>query len=382
MQILADENIPLLDAFFGDIGTIHRMPGRDIGPADVKEADILLVRSVTRVDASLLSGSRVRFVGTATIGTDHIDEHWLSDQGVGFAAAPGSNADSVVEYVLSVLSVYAEEKGMADWTDLSVGVVGAGNVGGRLCQRLEKLGFTVRACDPPRAEGGEERLETLDEALACDVVTLHTPLTRTGDHPTHHLMNRARLDQLDARQLLINTSRGAVIDCGALRERMQQAAPPSLCLDVWEGEPETDPELAASAWLMTPHIAGYSQEGKIQGSERIYQAVCRYLGLPVRKSSGQFMPEPPLGKLSFTASASAGEAARVAIRACYDVRCDDARFRSVRRRPVEEWDEGFDRLRQQYPIRREFDSVKVQLKSGAKDLQQVFKALGFKLKMK
>ncbi|PAV26789.1 4-phosphoerythronate dehydrogenase [Tamilnaduibacter salinus] len=382
MQILADENIPLLDAFFGDIGTIRRMPGRAIKAADVTDADILLVRSVTRVDADLLSGSRVRFVGTATIGTDHIDESWLERNGIGFAAAPGSNADSVVEYVLSVLSVYAEERGIEDWTRLSVGIVGAGNVGGRLRQRLGKLGFSVRASDPPLADDGEDGLDDLDDVLTCDVITLHTPLTRTGDHATHHLLDRTRLATLNEQQLLINTSRGAVVDSEALRERMRQEAPPWLCLDVWEGEPETDPELAEAAWLMTPHIAGYSQEGKIQGTERIYQAVCRYFGLPVRKSSGQYMPEPPLSKLSFTASASTQEAARVAIRACYDVRCDDARFRSVLRRPVGEWSTGFDRLRQQYPIRREFDSVKIQLKSGAKDLQQVFKALGFKLKQK
>ncbi|WP_148863063.1 4-phosphoerythronate dehydrogenase PdxB [Marinobacter fonticola] len=382
MLIVADENIPLLDQFFEEIGTIRRVAGRTMTPADVRDADILLVRSVTRVDQALLNGSRVKFVGTATIGTDHVDVQWLESQGIAFACSPGCNASSVVEYVLSVLSVHAEQRGLDDWTELSVGIVGAGNVGKRLATRLDKLGFDIKVNDPPR-EAAEDADDfcSLDEALACDVITLHTPLTKQGDHPTRHLINTERLQNLHEAQLLINTSRGGVIDCDTLNARLVQPDAPRVVLDVWEGEPEVDEELANRVWLMTPHIAGYSLEGKIGGTEMVYQALCRFLGLPVRKKSGQFMADPALSKLSFTSSANARDAAHVAIRACYDVRKDDARYRRVFKLSDGERAAAFDAMRRDYPVRREFSSTKVQLKGGAKELQQVFKALEFKLKL-
>ncbi|WP_165854967.1 4-phosphoerythronate dehydrogenase PdxB [Marinobacter sp. JSM 1782161] len=381
MLIVADENIPLLDAFFDDMGTIRRVSGRDLTPADVADADILLVRSVTRVDRQLLEGSRVKFVGTATIGTDHVDTEWLAGQSIAFASAPGCNASSVVEYVISILSIYAEQRGHDDWSDLSVGVVGAGNVGQRLADTLGRLGFQVRRYDPPRqqAEPGED-FATLEDVLACDVISLHTPLTDDGDCPTRHMIDTDRLATLNASQLLINSGRGGVVDCQALKGRLAQPEPPWAVLDVWEGEPAVDPELARMLWLITPHIAGYSLEGKVGGTERIYQALCRFLGLPARKKSGQFMADPALSKLSFTASATAQEAAHLAIRACYDVRRDDARYRRVLDLPESERAAAFDAMRRDYPVRREFSSTKVQLKGGAKDLQQVFKALAFKLK--
>ncbi|CAN0599843.1 unnamed protein product, partial [Ectocarpus sp. 12 AP-2014] len=190
MLIVADENIPLLESFFGDIGTIRRVSGRTVSPEDVNDADILLVRSVTRVNEALLKDSRVRYVGTSTIGTDHVDLPWLESRGIAFSAAPGCNANSVAEYVLSVLSLYAEQQGLDDWETLSVGIVGAGNVGSELARKLDKLGFTVRLCDPPRQalEGDDnEMFCSLDEALECDVITLHTPLTRESAHPTFNM---------------------------------------------------------------------------------------------------------------------------------------------------------------------------------------------------
>ncbi|WP_203140764.1 4-phosphoerythronate dehydrogenase PdxB [Marinobacter mangrovi] len=382
MLIVADENIPLLDRFFEDIGSIRRVSGRDMGPKDVADADILLVRSVTRVDRKLLEGSRVKFVGTATIGTDHVDVDWLAEQGITFASAPGCNAASVAEYVLSVLSVYAEEIGEDDWSNLSVGLIGAGNVGRALARRLTRLGFTVKISDPPRqAAEGDEGFSDLAEVLACDVVTLHTPLTHDGDHPTHHLLNAERLRALTGRQLLINTSRGGVVDAQALLSRLQAEDAPQVVLDVWEGEPDVNPDLARAVWLMTPHIAGYSLEGKVGGTEIIYRSLCHFLGLPARKQAGQFMADPALSKLSFTSSATALEAAYLAVRACYDVRRDAARYRRVLRLPEAERAAAFDAMRRDYPVRREFSSTKIQLKGGAKELQQVFKALEFKLKV-
>lgn len=384
MLIVADENIPLLESFFGDIGKVRAVSGRTMSADDVRDADILLVRSVTRVNASLLQGSRVRFVGTTTIGTDHVDLEWLESQGIRFSAAPGCNANSVVEYVLSVLSLWAEKTGRADWSGMSVGIVGAGNVGGELARRLERLDFTVKLCDPPRAEAepdGGESFVPLEEALTCDVISLHTPLIREGDHPTWHLLDEDRLSELQDNQLLINTSRGEVIDNRALLKRLEAPGAPLAVMDVWEQEPRIDPALMDLCWLATPHIAGYSLEGKVLGVENVYQALSHYLGLPARKQAGQYLPEPPLSKLSFTGSATEMDAANRALRACYDPRSDDARLRLAMKSESGERAEAFDRLRRNYPVRREFSSVKIQLKGASKSLQDTFRALGFKLKI-
>lgn len=383
MLIVADENIPLLDSFFGDMGEIRRVSGRSMSGEDVRDADILLVRSVTRVNRELLEGSRVRFVGTTTIGTDHVDLDWLEQAGIRFSAAPGCNANSVAEYVLSVLSLHAERRGLSDWSQLSVGIVGVGNVGGELARKLDRLGFDVRLCDPPRADREEDNEEfvALEEAMKCDVVSLHTPLTREGDHPTLHMIGNAELETLGANQLLINAGRGEVIDSSALLARLGQGNAPVVVLDVWEQEPRIHPELVDRVWLATPHIAGYSLEGKVQGTEMIYQALSQFLGLPVRKKAGQFLPEPALSKISFTSSAEEEDAIRIALRACYDPRRDDAKLRNTMAGSPEERGAAFDRLRRDYPVRRECSSLKIQLKGTSKSLQDSFRAIGFKLKI-
>jgi len=383
MLIVADENIPLLDSFFGDIGEIRRVSGRSMAGEDVRDADILLVRSVTGVNRELLEGSRVRFVGTTTIGTDHVDLDWLEQAGIRFSAAPGCNANSVAEYVLSVLSLHAERRGLSDWSQLSVGIVGVGNVGGELARKLDRLGFDVRLCDPPRAdrEDDNEEFVALDDAMKCDVVSLHTPLTREGDHPTLHMIGNAELETLGANQLLINAGRGEVIDSSALLARLEQGNAPVVVLDVWEQEPRIHPELVDQVWLATPHIAGYSLEGKVQGTEMIYQALSQFLGLPVRKKAGQFLPEPALSKISFTSSAEEEDAIRIALRACYDPRRDDAKLRNAMAGSPEERGAAFDRLRRDYPVRRECSSLKIQLKGTSKSLQDSFRAIGFKLKI-
>lgn len=384
MRIVADENIPLLDSFFGDIGDIQAVSGRTMSAADVQNADILLVRSVTRVNQALLEGSRVRFVGTCTIGTDHVDRDWLESSGIAFSAAPGCNANSVVEYVLSVISLHAEQRGLGDWSKLSVGIVGAGNVGGELARKLERLDFDVRLCDPPRAERegeGSEAFVSLDEAMACDVVTLHTPLTREGEHATLHMFDQQRLSALTGDQLLINTSRGEVIETSALLARLDEPNAPTVVLDVWEHEPRIHAELLEKIWIATPHIAGYSLEGKVQGSELIYQALSRFMGLPARKKAGQFLPEPALSKIAFTSAAEEMDSANIAMRSCYDPRRDDARMRLAMALPAEERGPAFDRLRRDYPVRREFSSLKIQLKGTSKSMQDTFRALGFKLKL-
>ena len=360
MHIVADENIPLLDAFFGDLGRLTCLPGRALTPAQVRDADLLLVRSVTPVNAELLSGSSIRFVGTATIGTDHVDTTWLQQQGITFASAPGCNAISVVEYVLAVLSLYAEQRGLADWLGLSVGIVGAGNVGARLAQRLQALGITVKCCDPPRAEQeGEAGFVSLAEALTCDVISLHTPLTTTGSHATRHLLGEAELTALASHQLLINSGRGAVVDNQALSARLRQPDAPWVALDVWEQEPAIDPELLAQVWLGTPHIAGYSLEGKSRGTAMLYQAVCQWLGRTPDRDLAQLLPPPWFEQLQLVPDAPLQPSINRAIRLCYDPRDDHQRLLATLELPAAERAAAFDNLRRHYPVRREFASLRM-----------------------
>lgn len=377
MNIVADENIPLLQRFFGDMGDVRELSGRAIGPDDVRDADALIVRSVTEVNEALLAGSRVRFVGSCTIGIDHVDTAYLAQQGITFAHAPGSNANSVVEYVLSCLSVLTETHNFR-FDQHRVGIVGYGNVGSLLHKRLAKMGVHCVIHDPLLED--QEGLSTLAEVLDTEVISLHVPLTHEGDYPTHHLFDAERLGKLHAGQVLINTSRGAVIDNAALNARLMQDDGFAVILDVWENEPHIDAELAKRVFIGTPHIAGYSFDGKVAGTEMVYRALCNSMGLPARHKSGQFLEEPPLSKMAFTSMADADWCIHTAIRACFDVRHDHSRLRAAMYLSDSERAAAFDAFRKEYRCRREFSGVKVHLKQVNSELHTKFKALGFNIK--
>lgn len=372
MHIVADENIPLLDEFFADFGTIRRLPGRAITAQDVRDADLLLVRSVTRVDRALLAGSQVRFVGTCTIGTDHLDLDYFAEAGIAWSSAPGCNARGVVDYVLGSVLTLAEREGV-DPAARVYGVVGAGQVGGRLVQVLRGLGWQVRVCDPPRQarEGGDfvslERI--IDE---CDVISLHTPL----DASTRHLFDTACLAALRPGSWLINASRGAVVDNAALRALLPERGDLKAVLDVWEGEPQADVELAALCQLATPHIAGYSLDGKLRGTAQIYQACCRVLGVPERVRLDDLLPAPWLSEVTLDASADPAWALTTLCRAVYDPRRDDADFRRSLVGDVDSRRAAFDQLRKHYPMRRETDGLRVRLQGDAPQLAALVRALG------
>ncbi|MBR9827276.1 MAG: 4-phosphoerythronate dehydrogenase PdxB [Oceanospirillales bacterium] len=372
MTIVADENIPALESLFRGFGTLRTCAGRSMSTADLQDADVLLVRSVTQVDQALLAGTPVRFVGTATIGTDHIDQAWLQQQGIGFSSAPGCNADSVVEYVLSSLLQLAAAQSF-DLFDKVVGVVGVGNVGGRLQQRLQALGIRVCLCDPPRqnAEGGD--FMVLDEVLAqADILALHTPLTRSGTWPTHHLLNRDNLPKLKQGAILLNAGRGPVIDNQALLEVSRQRPDLTLIMDVWEHEPAVDPQLAARCDIATPHIAGYSLDGKIRGTWMLYQALCRHLGQAVEIELEQVLPPSTVCALTLADADDLLTPARLV----YDPYRDDRALRSVLHLADTEQRLAFDRLRREYPERREYSTLEVQVQAdGAVDR---LRALGFR----
>lgn len=378
MRLLADENIPLLDPFFAPFGEIRRLPGRAIDRAALADVDALLVRSVTRVDAALLEGTPVRFVGTCTIGTDHLDLDHFERAGIAWASAPGCNARGVVDYVLGALLALAERTGR-DLASLTYGVVGAGQVGGRLVEVLRGLGWRVLVCDPPRQarEGGD--YVDLDTLLAdSDVVSLHTPLTREGPLTTHHLLNGTRLARLRPGSWLINASRGAVIDNAALRACLQAGVALEVVLDVWEGEPQVDAGLAALCRLATPHIAGYSLDGKLRGTEQIYRAFCAWRGEEPQISLAALLPPAWLATLHLDGMADPRWALATLCRAVYDPRSDDAAFRRTLAGEAGERRAAFDRLRKEYPPRREIPGLRVQLGAGAHavELERMLQALG------
>jgi erythronate-4-phosphate dehydrogenase len=331
VKIVADPNIPYVREAFGALGEITLVPGRAISPVEARDADVLLVRSVTPVNAALLAGSRVKFVATATIGTDHVDTEYLARNGVGFASAAGSNANSVAEYVVAALLELADRHKFR-LRDKTLGVVGVGNVGSKVVRYAQALRMRVLQNDPPRQEAeGLRDFVTLERAFSeADIVTVHVPLLETTRHMFHH-------DNLEG-FLLINTARGAVVDNRALLKAIDGDRIHGAVLDVWENEPNISPELLDAADLGTPHIAGYSLDGKVNGTHMIYKATCRHFGLPpVWKPS-----LPPVTPVRIGAE----DTLRQVVKMRYDIAADDAALRNNIR--------DFDKLRAEYPVRREF----------------------------
>ncbi len=362
MHFLIDENIPYAEEFFSDLGQITRFPGRELTAEQLADVDVLLVRSITKVNEDLLSkADKLKFVGTATIGEDHIDKKLLAEKGISFSSAPGCNAVSVAEFVISALYVLTEKYGF-QLSDKTVGIVGVGNIGKALKAKLEALDINLLLCDPPRqdAESNDEFVD-LDYLLAnSDVVTFHTPKTKTGKHPSFHLLNQDNLTLLKEDVVLVNASRGEVIDNQALlnevqRREQQNEQAIKLVLDVWENEPNPLPELIEYCDLATAHIAGYSLEGKSRGTEMLYQRVCELFSLPKDKNLSTLLPQHNIQHLMLNSLPSDESEIKALTHLIYDIRRDDALFRGLLK------EKGFDWLRKNYPVRREWRSVKLQL---------------------
>ena len=287
LSLLADENIPNLQALCADWADITTMSGRDISASDLLSVDVLLVRSVTKVNAELLANSEIKFVGSATIGVDHIDTEYLASRNIGFAHAPGSNANGVVDYVMSVI---LDQYDNAHLKNLTVAIVGHGNVGSRLARCLRHFSidhviydplFTPSTVNKKLTDASpDDFVETIDDLMTCDITSVHVPLTSEGDFSTYHLFDADRLSLLTKNALLINSSRGPVVDNAALKSILLQRSDLTVALDVWEGEPSIDLELYALCDTATPHIAGYSLDGKLRGTSAIVSAAIDYFNLP------------------------------------------------------------------------------------------------------
>ncbi len=356
MKIVADHAIPRVAAAFAALGEVELIPGREIDAARLRDCRCLVVRTHTRVDAALLENTPVEFVASPTIGTDHVDLAYLERAGIGFANAPGCNAEAAAEYVISGLFALSASRNF-DPRQRRVGIVGFGNVGSRLQHKLVALGCECLVCDPPLAAAGGSTQSFVDLPTLlheCDLISLHVPLTRSGEHPTFHLLDRERLGMLGPDCILVNAARGEVIDNAALAELLRRRDDLQVFLDTWEAEPLVSRELLQRVALATPHIAGYSVEGRLRGTQMVLDASSAHFGLPTTWRMQQELP--PARELVLPPAGSALEGWQTLFRQHCDIwrdhaalvgGCDleDALFRR-----------HFDGLRRVYPERREYEN--------------------------
>ena len=346
LKIVADQQILLAKEVFSQFGEVELCSGRDIDHETVKNADALLVRSVTKVNEALLNKSNISFVASATSGIDHIDTDYLEKSDITFSHALGSNARSVAEYVLSSLFIAAEQQSFS-LSDKTIGIIGCGQVGSRVKKFMDAIGVNCLINDPPLAEQNNEYdFVDLEDIVEADIITLHVPLIMDGKYPTHKLVNNDFLNKLKNDVIFINTSRGEVIDEAALLAFKHANNAATLILDVWCNEPNIDINLLEETFIATPHIAGYSYDGKLKATEMLFNAVNSHFETGF-KSQGLLNSDPTIMNI-------AEDAIQLVVLQSYDVRTDAIALRNLMSIDKNERAEYFDSLRKNYPIRREF----------------------------
>jgi len=371
MKIVIDEKIPFIRGVFENWADVIYSPGKHITGQLVKDADALIVRTRTKCDGNLLADSKVKIVASATIGYDHIDTKWCESAGIKWINAPGCNSGSVMQYIIAAL-FHLSSKHSLDLRSLTLGVVGVGNVGSKVVSAARAIGMKVVQNDPPRKRReGLSDFITLDKLLAkSDIVTLHVPLTKEGHDKTHYLLNARNIPTMKRDSFLINTSRGEVIDNTALRNSLSDDILGGAVLDVWEGEPETDTRLVRLADLATPHIAGYSVDGKANATVKVVREVAAHLGIPLDDWKPSSLPVPENREINLDdvyGKCNSLMLAGVAVNLSYPIEDDDRLFRA---------DTGkFEYLRDNYRIRREFGSYKVKVQDT--EARQILSGLGF-----
>ncbi len=379
MKIVVDQAIPFVAQLFSTLGDVVLCDGREIVRSDLLDADVLIVRTVTRVNRDLLEGTPVRLVATVTSGDDHVDTQYLQDSNIHFASAPGCNARSVAEYVLSSLFVLAGQKQL-DLTELSVGIIGCGHVGTSLYQFLRILGIRCLLNDPPlQLRGSAYPFHRIEEVLGTDIISLHVPLVKTGPYPTRHLLDRERMAGISKQAILINTSRGGVIDEAALLDFIDTAPQSSVVLDVWENEPLISNGLLQKVAISTPHIAGYSTDAKLLGTWTVFRQACRFLNKPVDNSTLPVIPEPELNRIDLAEYNKPIDAIQMAVLSSYDVRTDSSPLRGMLDVSQNSRAAYFSDLRNKYPVRREFTAMTVSLAGRSDGVQEQLVKLGFKV---
>lgn len=369
MKIVCDDKIPFLKGVFEPFAQVVYLPGKQTTAEVVRDADAIITRTRTRCDRELLEGSCVKVIATATIGFDHIDTAWCEENGIIWKNAPGCNSGSVMQYICSVLATLARKHDLK-LQEMTLGVVGVGNVGSKVARAASLMGMKVLLCDPPRAEAeGPEDFVSLDELIAgSDIVTLHVPLEKD----TFHLFDAERLASMSKDQILINSSRGEVVDNLALKAVLERGALKAAVLDVWEREPDLDPDFVRLLDVSTPHIAGYSADGKANGTIASVRTVAGVLGIDALK---QWEPKGipnPAQEVDFSLDArglTVQETVSEAILYTYDVLWDSGKLRSHL--------EDFEALRGDYQIRREFPAFTIHLRGGDPVAVDALEGLGF-----
>lgn len=384
MKIVADQNIPFVKECFSSIGQVQTCSGRQLTADQLADAELLLVRSVTKVNQALLKGSRIKFVATATIGVEHVDTAYLAERGIGFASAPGSNANSVAEYIVAALLALGK-KYKFELAGKSIGVVGVGNVGSRVAKKCAALGLRVLLNDPPlQRKTGDSKYRPLSELVGCDFVTFHTPLTKEGIDKSYHLADAAFFASLKKGAAVLNSSRGGVHDTAALKQAMAQGKLLGVVLDVWENEPNIDPDLLRKVDLSTPHIAGYSFDGKVSGLLMIYRAACAHFGLTPSHTEADFLPAPKVPQITITPEQLKDTLERIVhdtVQQVYVINRDDFNTREILSQPEPDRGVFFDRLRKEYPERREFQNTVVVVPAGQTRLAEILGGIGFQIKV-
>ncbi len=381
MKIVCDNKIPFLRGALEPYADVVYLPGKETTAEVVKDADALITRTRTACNEGLLAGSSVKVIATATIGFDHIDTAWCEANGIIWRNAPGCNSWSVKQYITALLVTLARNRGLR-LSDLTLGVVGVGNVGSKVAEAASILGMKVLLNDPPReraechsgeADGRRKNpFVSLDYLVAhSDIITLHVPLQKDGPDATWHLFDEARLATMRPSQILVNSSRGPVVDNKALKAALAERRIAGACLDVWEGEPDLDPELVRLLDLTTPHIAGYSADGKANGTTAAVRTVASVLGLPLTDWKASGIPDPPQA-LEFEIDAAGKTVQEVlteAVLHTYDISADSDALRA---------DLGaFEKLRGDYAVRREFTSFTVRLHGATPEMADRLARLGF-----
>jgi erythronate-4-phosphate dehydrogenase len=373
MKIIADDKIPFLKGVLDPFAEVVYVPGNLINNSVLKNADALLTRTRTKCNEALLRGTSIRFIGTATIGYDHIDTDWCEKQGIVWKSAPGCNASSVNQYIASVLVTLSDKLGFS-LNNRALGVVGVGNVGSKVVHTAEMLGMKVYLCDPPRVRSGGAcgfiSLEGIRRE--CDIITFHVPLNLSGIDKTFHIIDNQFLSGLNPGTIIINTSRGEVADSNALKDALHRNKISGLVLDVWENEPDIDRELLRVCSLGTPHIAGYSADGKAMGTAMVIRELSRYFHLDLENWETNDIPAPMNPEIRINCrDLTHEEVISRALLHTYKVTEDDRRLR--------EEPSGFEKQRGEYPLRREFKAYTLILENADLSLKKTCRKIGFQI---
>jgi erythronate-4-phosphate dehydrogenase len=371
LRIVADAHIPYLQGVLEPFAQVDYLPGSGITNRHLTKADALIIRTRTHCRRDLLHGTAVQLVATATIGFDHIDTDFLESRGIAWFHAPGCNAGSVMQYVASALASWRIATGIS-LSGLTIGIIGAGHVGSQVAQLSKALGMKTLLNDPPRSiSEGSERFCELKELLEeSDIVTLHVPLHHQEPFGTFHMADDDFFAVLKRKPILINTSRGGVVDNQSLIRAMASGKISGFIADVWEDEPRVDLNLLSKAFLGTPHIAGYSADGKANGTSACVRAVSRHFGLGIDNWVAEGLPEPKEPAISLNSSGKSPEELLCeAFLFTYDINMDDRFFRAA---PGD-----FEKLRDRYPVRREPGAYRVGLNPENAEMRRFFEQAGF-----